>query len=56
MESLDIEDLEENIDEINKTLEILIKVLEPIFAMFIDFFNSLPELIQKYIKEEMNDE
>lgn len=56
MESLDIEDLEENIDEIMKALEIIINVFEPIFAMFVDFFNSLPELIQKYIKKEIENE
>jgi len=56
MESKDVKELEISIEEIKKTMDVLINCLEPIITMFVEFGDNLPDLIQKYIIEEMKNE
>lgn len=46
----------ELIEELKKIMDVVIAVIEPVLTMFIEFWNNLPELIQKYIMEEIENE
>lgn len=56
MENIDVKELEMKIDELLKMAKAIIVVLEPIFTMFVEFTDSLPEIFKKYIMEEMKNE